>query len=73
MDFAFTPEQEPIREAVLRLCGRFDEGYWLEKERESRFPEEFYAAMAEGNWFGIAMPEAYGGAGLGIAETAIMM
>ena len=73
MDFAFTPEQEQIREAVLRLCARFDEGYWLAAERESRFPEAFYAAIAEGNWLGIAMPEAYGGAGLGIAEAAIMM
>ena len=73
MDFAFTPEQEQIREAVLRVCARFGESYWLEKERESRFPEEFYRAMAEGNWLGIAIPEEYGGAGLGITEAAIMM
>ena len=32
-----------------------------------------FNTMAEGNWLGIAMPEAYGGAGLGIAEAAIMM
>ena len=29
--------------------------------------------MAEGNWLGIAMPEEYGGAGLGITEAAILM
>ena len=29
--------------------------------------------MAEGNWLGIAIPEEYGGAGLGITEAAIMM
>ena len=29
--------------------------------------------MADGNWLGIAMPEAYGGAGLGITEAAILM
>jgi acyl-CoA dehydrogenase len=73
MDFAFTPEQEQIREAVLRVCAQFGESYWLEKERESRFPEEFYRAMAEGNWLGIAIPDEYGGAGLGITEAAIMM
>jgi acyl-CoA dehydrogenase len=28
--------------------------------------------MAAGNWLGIAMPEQYGGAGLGITEAAIM-
>src|SRR6201989_2511515 len=29
--------------------------------------------MAAGSWLGIAMPEAYGGAGLGVTEAAIMM
>ena len=73
MDFALSQEQEQIRDAVLRLCARFGDEYWLRCERESRFPEEFHAAMAEGRWLGIAMPEAYGGSGLGITEAAIMM
>ena len=29
--------------------------------------------MAEAGWLGIAMPEAYGGVGLGITEAAVMM
>ena len=29
--------------------------------------------MADGGWLGIAMPEAYGGSGLGITEAAMMM
>src|SRR5690349_24458213 len=29
--------------------------------------------MAESGWLGVAMPEAVGGAGLGISEAAIMM
>ena len=47
--------------------------YWLERDRTATFPDAFFAAMAEGNWLGIAMPEEYGGAGLGITEAAIMM
>jgi acyl-CoA dehydrogenase len=73
MDFAFSPEQSQIRDQVLRLCEKFDDAYWLEHEREATFPHEFHAAMAEGTWLGIAMPEEYGGAGLGITEAAIMM
>jgi acyl-CoA dehydrogenase len=73
MDFELSAEQAQIREEVLRLCARFDETYWLEHDRSGVFPEDFYAAMAEGNWLGIAMPEEYGGAGLGITEAAIMM
>jgi len=73
MDFELSAEQAQIREQILRICTRFDETYWLERDRSATFPEEFYAAMAEGNWLGIAMPEEYGGAGLGITEAAIMM
>ena len=73
MDFALRPEQQQIRDEVLRLCARFDDSYWLERERSATFPEDFYRAMAEGSWLGIAMPEAYGGAGLGITEAALMM
>ncbi|HST75798.1 MAG TPA: acyl-CoA dehydrogenase family protein, partial [Acetobacteraceae bacterium] len=64
---------EQIRQEILRQCARFGDEYWLAKEREAVFPHEFYAAMVETGWLGIAMPEEYGGAGLGIAEAAVMM
>ncbi len=73
MDFELSAEQAQIRDQIQRICARFDETYWLERDRSATFPEDFYTAMAEGNWLGIAMPEAYGGAGLGITEAAIMM
>jgi acyl-CoA dehydrogenase len=73
MDFALTDEQQQIRDEVLKLCARFDDAYWLERDRTATFPDAFFAAMAEGNWLGIAMPEAFGGAGLGITEATILM
>ncbi|HEY2619604.1 MAG TPA: acyl-CoA dehydrogenase family protein [Acetobacteraceae bacterium] len=73
MDFALTDEQQQIRDEVLKLCTRFDDGYWLERDRTATYPDAFFAAMAEANWLGIAMPEAYGGAGLGITEATILM
>jgi len=73
MDFELSAEQAQIREQVERVCARFDDAYWLDHDRSGVFPEDFYAAMAEGNWLGIAMPEEYGGAGLGITEASIMM
>ena len=66
-------EREQIREAVSRLCAGFDDAYWLARDREGGFPEEFYRAIAGDGWLGIAMPEEFGGAGLGIAEAAVMM
>jgi acyl-CoA dehydrogenase len=73
MDFAPTAQQDSIRDAVAKICGRFDDAYWLAKDRDGGFPHEFYDAMAQAGWLGICIPEAFGGAGLGIAEAAVMM
>ena len=73
MNFAFTPEQEQLRDAVHRLCARFGDDYWLQKDRAGGFPHDFHKAFAEAGWLGIAMPEEFGGAGLGITEAALMM
>jgi len=73
MNFAWTPERNQIRDAVLKLCSRFDEHYWLDRDRSGEFPEEFCRALADEGWIGIAMPEQYGGSGLGIAEAAIVV
>ena len=73
MDFAFTAEQEAIREAVGKICEGFDDAYWLKRDREGGFPQDFYDALAKDGWLGICTPEAFGGAGLGITEAAIMM
>jgi len=73
MDFAFTPEQDAIREAIAKICARFPDEYWLKKDKEGGFPSELHQALAQDGWLGVAMPEAYGGSGLGITEAAVMM
>jgi acyl-CoA dehydrogenase len=73
MDFALSKDQEAICEAVGRVCARFGDDYWLAKDREGGFPHDFHEALAQDGWLGVAMPEAYGGAGLGITEAALMM
>ena len=73
MNFALTAEQEQIRDAIERVCAPFDADYWLQKDREGGFPDDFHRALADSGWLGIAMPEEYGGAGLGISEAALMM
>src|SRR5437763_3272915 len=73
MGFGLTAEQRELREGVARLCARFGDEYWLKRDAKVGFPHEFHQAMAEAGWLGIAMPEAYGGSGLGITEAAILM
>ena len=70
--YFWTPEQRQIRESVMKLCERFDDQYWLERDETGEFPEDFCQAMADDGWAGIAMPEEYGGSGLGITEAAVM-
>ncbi|MGB1343785.1 MAG: acyl-CoA dehydrogenase family protein, partial [Pseudomonadales bacterium] len=72
MEFEYTDQQKSIQAAIEKICQRFDDSYWLERDTDGAFPEDFVKAITEGGWLGIAMPEAYGGAGLGITETAIM-
>ena len=72
MQFEYTDQQKSIQTAIEKVCANFDDSYWLERDTDGAFPEEFVKAITAGGWLGIAMPEAYGGAGLGITETAIM-
>jgi acyl-CoA dehydrogenase len=73
VDFTPDPDHEAIRDAVRRVCARFEDAYWRACDGEHRFPWEFYGAMAEGGWIGIAIPEEYGGGGRGIAEASIVL
>ena len=73
IDFRLTDEQEAIRAAVRELAAGFDDDYWLEHDRDHAFPWEFYRACADAGWIGIAIPEEYGGAGLGLVEASILV
>ena len=73
MDFSLTDDQQNIRDAVLKHCSQFSAEYWLERDREGVFPQDFFDSMAEAGWIGIAMPSEFGGSGLGITEAAVMM
>ena len=73
MNFDLTPDQQQIRETVLKLCAQFDDQYWLARDKDGRFPEEFCRAIADGGWVGTAVPEIYGGSGLGTTEAALVV
>tara|TARA_R110002072_G_scaffold284396_4_gene448640 strand:+ start:104296 stop:105462 length:1167 start_codon:yes stop_codon:yes gene_type:complete len=72
MNLELTESQQAIARAVEHLCARFDAAYWRDCDANARFPEEFVAAITQAGWLGIAMPEEYGGAGLGITEAALL-
>ena len=73
MDFTFSEDQLEIKRAIEKLCEKYDDAYWLDRDRNGGFPEDFVKDLASGGWLGVAMPQDVGGAGLGVTEAALMM
>ena len=73
MDFSLSAEQEAMRDAVGKVCTRFGDDYWLAKDRDGGFPDDFHRAFAEAGWLGVCVPQEYGGAGLGVIEAVLLM
>lgn len=73
MDFALTEEQKLIRTQVAHLARKFDWSYWRELDSTGEYPHAFFNEMAAAGWVGAAIPETYGGGGLGITEAALIL
>lgn len=75
MDFGFTPEQEALRElarAIMndhltheRLKALEASGEWFDRRT--------WAELAKANLLGTAIPEAFGGSGLGLIELGLLL
>jgi len=73
MEFSVTGDQQAISDALEGIAAKFPDEYWRDADRSGQFPEAFFTTIAEDGWLGIALPEKYGGAGLGVTEAALMM
>ena len=73
MDFETTDEHQLIRDAIGKICTDIPDEYWSKCDNEHLFPWDFYNALAEAGWIGIAIPEQYGGSGRGITEASIVL
>jgi acyl-CoA dehydrogenase len=73
VDLALSESQKDIRDLARKVCADFDDDYWLKADEAAEFPHAFHRAIADAGLLGVAMPQAFGGAGLGIAEAAVLM
>src|SRR5690606_29266528 len=73
MSFVLSEEHKALLEGIESLCGSYTDDYWLERDRDGQFPHDFHRDLAQAGWLGIAMPEEYGGSGLGMPEAALVM
>ncbi|RZL87763.1 MAG: acyl-CoA dehydrogenase [Variovorax sp.] len=68
-----TPLRQQIHDSAKKICDRFDDAYWLERDLKHEWPVAYHNAAKEAGWLGITIPEEYGGAGLGVTEAALLM
>nr|WP_321270514.1 acyl-CoA dehydrogenase family protein [Alcaligenes faecalis] len=73
MNIELSEDQRALVQAIESVCQQFDDEYWLARDQDGVYPHDFHKALADGGWLGIAMPEQYGGAGLGMMDAALMM
>ena len=72
-DFSIPEDHQAIRSAIRELCKDYSDAYWRELERTKAYPTQFVKAITEAGWLGALVPTAYGGAGLGLQEAAIIL
>jgi acyl-CoA dehydrogenase len=73
MDFDLSLEQQMMVETAEQISGRFDPEYWREKDEAGEYPREFMTEIGAQGFFGLPVPEQYGGMGLGLTELAVAM
>jgi acyl-CoA dehydrogenase len=73
MSASETVTQDELRSGVRDVCARFPDEYWRRIDREEAYPQEFVAALTNAGWLAALIPEEYGGAGLGLADGAVIM
>lgn len=69
----WSESQITVRDAIAKICSRYTDEYWLEKDNKHEFSLDLHRDLAQDGWLGICMPEEYGGSALGISEASVMM
>jgi acyl-CoA dehydrogenase len=64
---------EDLRRKVREVCADFPDGYWRELDARREYPGAFIEALTRGGYLGALIPEEYGGLGLSLAETSIVL
>ena len=73
MDFDLSLEQQMMVDTAEQISARFGPEYWREKDEEGAYPADFIAEIGAQGFFGLPVPTAYGGMGLGLTEVTLAM
>jgi acyl-CoA dehydrogenase len=64
---------QDLRAAVRDLCRSFPDAYWRDLDARRAYPDAFVKALTDAGYLAALIPEAYGGAGLGVAEASVIL
>jgi alkylation response protein AidB-like acyl-CoA dehydrogenase len=73
IDFSFTPDQEAFRQAVRAFLEKEVAPIVAEMDEREEFPRATVQKMQKEGYFGVPVPEEYGGLGLGKVGYAILL
>ena len=73
MEFDLSDEQKMIAQTATRIGEEFGLDYWLDLDQRKAFPAEIWQAICDAGLCGVTLPEAYGGAALGMLELALIV
>ena len=73
MDFELSDEHEMMQSVIRDVTADYDNAYWQDVHEARRPPEEIFEDLAAGGWFGAPLPEEYGGQGLDLLGTVVIM
>lgn len=73
MQFRLTEDQQMVRDAARQFADEVVAPGADERDKTSAFPIDEFRAAGEYGFTGVAVPEAYGGAGLGAVELSLVL
>ena len=74
MDFELSDEQKDVQKAAREFAqGEFDPDLALELDRARQFPESIWKKACQLGFIGIHYPEEFGGQGLGLFESVLVL
>ena len=64
---------QEIRDAVCKMCLKFDNKYWQNCDEKDLYPTEFVNELTISGFLASLIPEKYGGAGLPLSAGAVIL
>ncbi|WP_290624546.1 acyl-CoA dehydrogenase family protein [Archaeoglobus sp. UBA230] len=72
-EFILTDDQKAIKEAAREFAEKEFPNYAEECDKEEKFPFELWKKAAQLGFIGMAIPEEYGGQGLGVLDSCLVV